>query len=226
MTMRACEGSWTNNSEQADDLARQAVATPLSGRDERPQFLAGDPRRSECAYAQGAHLDYGADPPRPAENHSALRMPARIAPNRLRLHHRTTVPKHAVAAGIARRARASTGFSCAASICSIRSSRKWWSIIFETSVDVADFSHRSEQPVASDQADHAEQHRVGFSLRAAPRSAKTDETAMNWFQQNRFLGTFLVVFGLCTLAALYFLFSAKSSFNEAPARFERHASRR
>ena len=38
---------------------------------------------------------------------------------------------------------------------------------------------------------------------------------MNWFHENRFLGSFLVGFGLCTLAALYFLFSSKSSFNEA-----------
>ena len=42
---------------------------------------------------------------------------------------------------------------------------------------------------------------------------------MNWFQQNRWLGIFLIVFGICTLFALFFLFSAKSSFEEASARF-------
>lgn len=46
---------------------------------------------------------------------------------------------------------------------------------------------------------------------------------MNWFQHNRFLGTFLVVFGVVTIAALWFLFSAKSSWNEARARFEQTA---
>ncbi|MEP6685715.1 MAG: Amuc_1100 family pilus-like protein [Verrucomicrobiota bacterium] len=38
---------------------------------------------------------------------------------------------------------------------------------------------------------------------------------MNWFRENRFLGSFLVVFGLCTLIALWFLFSSKGSFDAA-----------
>jgi hypothetical protein len=42
---------------------------------------------------------------------------------------------------------------------------------------------------------------------------------MNWFQQNRWLGTFLIVFGICTLLALFFLFSGKSGFEEANVRF-------
>jgi hypothetical protein len=46
---------------------------------------------------------------------------------------------------------------------------------------------------------------------------------MNWFRENRFLGTFLVVFGVCLLAALWFLFSAKSDWDEASERF-RNAS--
>ena len=41
-----------------------------------------------------------------------------------------------------------------------------------------------------------------------------------WFQQNRFLGSFLVVFALATVAALYFLFSARSGFNDAQLQFE------
>ena len=28
---------------------------------------------------------------------------------------------------------------------------------------------------------------------------------MNWFRENRFLGTFLIVFGVCTLGAVWFL---------------------
>lgn len=42
---------------------------------------------------------------------------------------------------------------------------------------------------------------------------------MNWFRENRFLGGFLVTFGVCLLAALWFLFSAKSDWDEATARF-------
>jgi hypothetical protein len=43
---------------------------------------------------------------------------------------------------------------------------------------------------------------------------------MNWFQQNRFLGTFLVVLGISTIAALWFLLSARGSANEARAEFD------
>lgn len=42
---------------------------------------------------------------------------------------------------------------------------------------------------------------------------------MNWFRENRFVGPFLVVFGVCLLAALWFLFSAKSDWEEAAERF-------
>jgi hypothetical protein len=42
---------------------------------------------------------------------------------------------------------------------------------------------------------------------------------MNWFLQNRWLGMFLIVFGICTLFAVVFLFRAKSGFEEASARF-------
>lgn len=47
---------------------------------------------------------------------------------------------------------------------------------------------------------------------------------MNWFGQNRFLGTFLAVFGIVGLGALYFLWSARSSFDEARARFDQNAA--
>jgi len=47
---------------------------------------------------------------------------------------------------------------------------------------------------------------------------------MNWFGQNRFLGTFLAVFGVATLASLFFLWTAKSGFKEARARFDESAA--
>jgi hypothetical protein len=47
---------------------------------------------------------------------------------------------------------------------------------------------------------------------------------MNWFRQNRFLGTFLILFGLCTLGAVWFLFSAKTDWDEASTRFDQTAA--
>jgi hypothetical protein len=47
---------------------------------------------------------------------------------------------------------------------------------------------------------------------------------MNWLRENRFLGTFLIVFGVCTLSAVWFLFSAKSDWNEAAIRFNQTAA--
>ncbi len=48
----------------------------------------------------------------------------------------------------------------------------------------------------------------------------------DWFRENRWLGTFLIVFGLTTLLALYFLFSAKGSADEAASRFEEASAER
>ncbi|MEY2564558.1 MAG: hypothetical protein QOH88_2751 [Verrucomicrobiota bacterium] len=47
---------------------------------------------------------------------------------------------------------------------------------------------------------------------------------MNWFRENRFLGTFLILFGIATIGALWFLFSAKSNWDEALARFNQTAA--
>ncbi|MCA1660605.1 MAG: Amuc_1100 family pilus-like protein [Verrucomicrobiaceae bacterium] len=47
---------------------------------------------------------------------------------------------------------------------------------------------------------------------------------MNWFRENRFLGTFLVLFGVGTLGAVWFLFSAKSDRDEASMRFNNTAA--
>jgi hypothetical protein len=49
---------------------------------------------------------------------------------------------------------------------------------------------------------------------------------MNWFRQNRWLGTFLIVFGVGTLVAGYFVYSAKSGSDEALARFNEAAAER
>lgn len=47
---------------------------------------------------------------------------------------------------------------------------------------------------------------------------------MKWFQQNRSRGTFLAIFAIATLASLYFLWSSKSSFDEAKSRFDENAA--
>jgi hypothetical protein len=47
-----------------------------------------------------------------------------------------------------------------------------------------------------------------------------------WFRENRWLGTFLIVFGLTTLLVLWFLFSAKSNADDAAAEFNTAAAER
>lgn len=47
---------------------------------------------------------------------------------------------------------------------------------------------------------------------------------MNWFRENRFLGTFLVVFAVALVAALWFLFSERGEANEAATRFQNNAN--
>ena len=49
---------------------------------------------------------------------------------------------------------------------------------------------------------------------------------MNWFRENRWLGTFLIVFGVLTLGALFFLFTAKGNSEDAMARFNEAATER
>jgi hypothetical protein len=46
---------------------------------------------------------------------------------------------------------------------------------------------------------------------------------MTWFRENRFLGMFLVLFGVATLGAVWFLVSAKSERDEASSRFKKTA---
>ena len=47
---------------------------------------------------------------------------------------------------------------------------------------------------------------------------------MNWFRENRFLGAFLIALGMATLGSLWFLWSAKTDWNEASARFNQTAA--
>ena len=47
---------------------------------------------------------------------------------------------------------------------------------------------------------------------------------MNWFRENRFLGAFLVTFGISVLGSSLFLFRAKSDWDETSARFKRAAA--
>lgn len=49
---------------------------------------------------------------------------------------------------------------------------------------------------------------------------------MNWFQANRWLGRFLIGFGICALLALWFLFHAKGNFGEAKTQFDEAANER
>jgi len=43
---------------------------------------------------------------------------------------------------------------------------------------------------------------------------------MNWLRENRFLGTFLIVLGVGTAGAVWFLLSAKSDWDDAAVRFD------
>ncbi len=47
---------------------------------------------------------------------------------------------------------------------------------------------------------------------------------MKWFEENRFLGTFLTVLGVATVASLIFIWFAKSGFGEAKGQFEQKAN--
>jgi hypothetical protein len=47
---------------------------------------------------------------------------------------------------------------------------------------------------------------------------------MNWFRENRFLGTFLIVLFFCLLGSVWFLFSARSDWDEASTRFNQTAA--
>ena len=47
---------------------------------------------------------------------------------------------------------------------------------------------------------------------------------MNWFRENRFLGAFLIAFGVCALGAVWFLSGAKNDSDDAAIRFKETAA--
>ena len=47
---------------------------------------------------------------------------------------------------------------------------------------------------------------------------------MTWFRENPLLGRFLIVFGVCTICAVWFFFSVKGDFDEASTRLANAAS--
>ena len=47
---------------------------------------------------------------------------------------------------------------------------------------------------------------------------------MNWFRGNRFLGAFLIALFFCLAGSVWFLFSAKSDWDEASTRFNQTAA--
>src|ERR1700719_4661798 len=49
---------------------------------------------------------------------------------------------------------------------------------------------------------------------------------MNWFRENRWLGSFLIAFGALSVFALWFLFSAKGNFADASGQFREAAAER
>jgi hypothetical protein len=65
---------------------------------------------------------------------------------------------------------------------------------------------------------------MGVSFRATARPEEAGQTAVNWFQRNRALGTSLIALGVTTIAVMWFLVSARSAWDEAAARFETDAT--
>jgi hypothetical protein len=49
---------------------------------------------------------------------------------------------------------------------------------------------------------------------------------MNWFRENRWLGTFLIAFGICFIGSLFFLFHSKGSSEDALGRFNEASAER
>src|SRR4249919_1096049 len=61
---------------------------------------------------------------------------------------------------------------------------------------------------------------MGLSLRAASEIASAFWPAMNWFQQNRFMGVFLAALIFTTLFSVYFLLHERSAARREEARLE------
>src|SRR5690242_4353590 len=61
---------------------------------------------------------------------------------------------------------------------------------------------------------------MGLSLRAALEASATNCAPMNWFLQNRFLGSFLAGLGLALLFGCWFLVHEKGRADKAQSRLE------
>src|SRR5205814_3025023 len=93
--------------------------------------------------------------------------------------------------------------------------------------ELAIFYCRSKNSGARHQIQlRAKRRGVGVSLRASARAAHASEIAMKWFQQNRSLGTLLIVFGICALLAAMLLFWARSKWAVARREFDAAAAER
>src|SRR4030095_406569 len=98
--------------------------------------------------------------------------------------------------------------------------------LFQEPGRLAVFQCRSKQSGACNQIDHSEQHGLGFSVCIASRSGEAGEIAMNWYRENRWLGNFLIAFGLALVVGLWFLFYARGSFADTMTEFNAAATER
>jgi hypothetical protein len=65
---------------------------------------------------------------------------------------------------------------------------------------------------------------MGVPLRASAHTAQANETAMNWFRQNRALATLLIVFGICALIAGTVLYWRWAAWRDARQIFDQAAA--
>ncbi len=175
----------------------------LAQRDQRSRRLAAHRRRSQCASAERKYLDHG----------TRADFGGRIVGE-------TALGSPPPATARTRRGRA-VGRAGAKSVPMIDgvfvrglylSNPKQQEIVvdyFRNLLGSTVFRSRSEQAIGSDQTEHADEHGVGLSLRAAAEVAPALRPAMNWFRQNRFLGAFLAALALGTLLCALFSSSRK-----------------
>src|SRR6184192_1775966 len=67
---------------------------------------------------------------------------------------------------------------------------------------------------------------MGVPLRASAHTAQAGEIAMKWFQQNRWLGTFLILFGICPLFTGLLFYWTRGKWSDARQAFDKAAAER
>src|SRR6266480_567403 len=67
---------------------------------------------------------------------------------------------------------------------------------------------------------------MGVPLRASAHTAQAGEIAMKWFQQNRWLGTFLILFGICLLFTGLLFYWTRGKWSDARQAFDKAAAER